>query len=148
MIYTKTLALITSIYSIGTRTIASRRSIFTLAFGVFVGFSLAVVFVSSPPNAASWLSDSQRADLRDPHTGGDLVNEEGPWKDVGSHGSHEEAHAHENNTLAQRLYSEVRVLCWVMTNPNNHQKKARHVKKTWGTRCNKLLFMSTAEGMY
>lgn len=35
-----------------------------------------------------------------------------------------------------------------MTSPSNHLKKARHVKATWGKRCNTLLFMSTAEGLY
>lgn len=50
---------------------------------------------------------------------------------------------HENKTLQKQLYDEVRVLCWIMTSPNNIMKKARHVQRTWGTRCNKLLFMST-----
>lgn len=95
-----------------------------------------------------WLSFSGRrhVDLRDPHTGGDLADAEGPEKDVGSHANHEGAHAHENKSIAHQLYNDVRVLCWIMTNPKNHQKKARHVKRTWGSRCNQLLFMSSTEG--
>lgn len=67
-------------------------------------------------------------------------------KDVGFHASHEGVHAHENKTIAHQLYNDVKILCWIMTTPKNHQKKARHVKRTWGNRCNRLLFMSTSEG--
>lgn len=51
-----------------------------------------------------------------------------------------------NRTIAEQLYDEVKLLCWIMTGPKNHQSKARHVKATWGKRCNYLIFMSTEAG--
>ena len=36
-----------------------------------------------------------------------------------------------------------KVLCWIMTSPSNHKSKAIHVKHTWGSHCDKLIFMST-----
>lgn len=47
--------------------------------------------------------------------------------------------------LADKLYNEVRVLCWVFTHPGNHKLKVPHVRSTWAKKCNKLLFMSVKE---
>lgn len=47
--------------------------------------------------------------------------------------------------LADKLFAEVKILCWVFTHPENHYTKVPAVRNTWGRRCNKLLFMSTEE---
>ena len=41
----------------------------------------------------------------------------------------------------------VRVLCWVMTGPSTHYTKAVHIKNTWGSHCDKLIFMSSQEDL-
>ncbi|XP_026851701.1 glycoprotein-N-acetylgalactosamine 3-beta-galactosyltransferase 1-B [Electrophorus electricus] len=51
----------------------------------------------------------------------------------------------EDSTVADALYEQVRILCWVMTGPDNLQKKARHVKATWSRHCNIVVFMSSVD---
>ncbi|XP_017047699.1 glycoprotein-N-acetylgalactosamine 3-beta-galactosyltransferase 1 [Drosophila ficusphila] len=41
------------------------------------------------------------------------------------------------------LTDEVRVLCFVHTKPSNHRNQARAVLRTWGRRCNRLLFFTS-----
>lgn len=43
------------------------------------------------------------------------------------------------------MANKVRVLCWIMTYPAALNRKTIHVKKTWGKRCNKLLFISSVK---
>lgn len=45
--------------------------------------------------------------------------------------------------LADVLYQEVKVLCWIMISPKFHLTRGVHIRDTWGRRCNKLLFMSS-----
>lgn len=135
---------------LGGRSHGHPRTLVTLIFGTVLGFVFATLITSST-NRAPWLpeyyhSREAPAIVSDPHTGHELKGAEGPEQEVGYHASHEEVHAHENSSLAKQLYRDVRVLCWIMTNPSNHKAKALHVKRTWGSRCNKLLFMSSKAG--
>lgn len=38
-----------------------------------------------------------------------------------------------------------RLLCWVLTSPDRHETKARHVLNTWGGRCDKTIFVSSKD---
>ncbi|XP_047737138.1 glycoprotein-N-acetylgalactosamine 3-beta-galactosyltransferase 1 [Hyalella azteca] len=50
-----------------------------------------------------------------------------------------------NTEESQRLQRDIKVLVWVMTQPNNHKTKAVSVRDTWGKRVDKLIFMSSQE---
>ena len=58
----------------------------------------------------------------DPHDHSELEGVSGPVREVVFHNKEEEAHQGEDN-LAAELAEKVKVLCWVMTGPKNHQAK-------------------------
>ncbi|XP_058125476.1 glycoprotein-N-acetylgalactosamine 3-beta-galactosyltransferase 1-like [Anopheles ziemanni] len=134
------------ITDLGPRNGSHPRTFITLLFGTVLGFMFATFISSTTVRLPEYYRQRDSPTVvSDPHTGNDLREAAGPEQDVGQHGAHEEAHAHENASLAHQLYRDVRILCWVMTNPSNHKKKALHVKRTWANRCNKVLFMSSEE---
>lgn len=97
--------------------LVNRQTIFVLVCGSLLGFSVAIMTVMS---LSATYEDRPIIIYNAAQQAG---------SEVGS--------------LSDTLYKKVKVLCWVMTNPANHQTKARAVRQTWGPRCNKLLFMST-----
>ncbi|TDG40353.1 hypothetical protein AWZ03_013231, partial [Drosophila navojoa] len=105
-----------------------KRSLVPLMVGLVAGFCLVELLVYS--------SIPKHCDVKGLHPNQDKQNLSSPNQDIDT-----PAHPNENTSIAEKLHSEVRVLCWIMTGPSNHKTKAVHVKRTWGKRCNKLIFM-------
>ncbi|KAK9883004.1 hypothetical protein WA026_001217 [Henosepilachna vigintioctopunctata] len=115
----------------------NKQFILALSVGLMAGFMVAYVLITPEVTEAM-----RRMDF---HTSQEMMHVAGPTIDPGDHGVDEEFHRLEDRDVAESMYRKVRVLCWVMTGPDNHEKKAKHVKNTWGKRCNIILFMSSKE---
>jgi len=59
-----------------------------------------------------------------------------------THGSSE---TYKEDVSALSDLPPLRLLCWVMTHPHNHETKARAVNATWAHRCDRTIFMSSED---
>eukprot|EP00096_Caligus_rogercresseyi_P009948 TRINITY_DN3492_c0_g1_i1.p1 TRINITY_DN3492_c0_g1~~TRINITY_DN3492_c0_g1_i1.p1 ORF type:complete len:352 (-),score=80.83 TRINITY_DN3492_c0_g1_i1:461-1516(-) len=128
--------------SSGTGGVTFKRFYLTLCLGILCGFTFAYLFMNISSMSMEIPSFFQGSKDIFQWKAKDGSANKTVSESFDIHGNREEFRRNQSS-IADVLRKKVRVLCWVMTAPKNHDTKAVHVKATWGKRCNILLFMST-----
>lgn len=82
--YAKYVFILYNYLFVGSRSHTRRGSLVTLILGIVLGFSSALLFISSPSRTFSFNEYRGHNDAaNDPHNGHDLWDESGPIADVG-----------------------------------------------------------------
>ncbi|KAF2901233.1 hypothetical protein ILUMI_04952 [Ignelater luminosus] len=110
----------------------NQHHFFTLLVGMLIGFMIATYLILSSPERC-WPY------LQDLHINREVLSNV-------LRESHKKVHHRmENSAVADYLAKKVRILCLVMTEPENHINKAVLITYTWGERCNILSFISSGK---
>ncbi|XP_040208219.1 glycoprotein-N-acetylgalactosamine 3-beta-galactosyltransferase 1 [Rana temporaria] len=126
---------------------ATNKSVLSLAtfsFGLAIGFILcyvlfSIVFQEREEAAPVILHNDPHGGHSDHHHGEPLPG------NIMDFNQDSQQHHDEDVHVSEDLHKKVKILCWVMTGPQNLDKKTKHVKATWAQRCNKVLYMSSEE---
>lgn len=121
--------------------------LFTIIYTEFIVAYRACYGVTNAPNNPLLTErniEFKAEDLSDHHEILPQISNKAPHKPI-IFNDLDSLHRKGGDKIAKHLASEIRVLCWVMTQPKSLRTKGQAVKDTWGKRCNVLVFISSVE---